>query len=370
MPEHQIDSLAPQTEEKSVRFHFIDGMRGIAAVSVLLYHIWFNAELRRPLAAWCPAWTDGVFFSLSHGVDIFFVLSGFVIAYSIRKMRISRDTATNFILRRQLRLDPPYWLWTVVTLPLIAIAAHKNPGVVSFPSVGAFFANLFYVQGIMGLPYIVRPSWTLCLEVQFYLVFIGIVWLIQRFRREQVAALLILLPLAAVSLFWSVRYSSTPWFIGTWYLFATGVLAYWAFVGRMHAGWLIAFVTAILWLHFRVTPTISVVGACTGLFLFGVGRLNHLHDWLDVPLFRYFGAISYSLYLVHFDLVSLVARAEMRLTGDSPFGAILWFLMDIGLSVLVAHILHRCVEKPAIRFAARFKPLPQHEQREYAPSTG
>ena len=357
-PQSQTSPLLHETESKPVRFHLIDGLRGIAAVSVLIYHLWVNAGLRRPLSVWCPSWLDHFFALCHHGIEIFFVLSGFVIAYSVRDLKISLHTATNFALRRQLRLDPPYWLCTLLTLIPIALASHKNPGLVIVPSVGAFFANLFYLQGILGLPFIVRPSWTLCLEIQFYLVFIAAVWLAQRFRNEKIAATGVFLASVCVSLVWCVRYPPTPWFIGSWYLFAIGVWVYWTFAGRMQGVWLFAVVLATLCLSLFVTPNVSFVGACTALLLFHAGRRDHLHDWLSAPIFRYFGAISYSLYLVHFDLVSLVARAGMRLTGDSPRGAVVWFSLAIGLSVFAAHLLHHFIEKPAMRFAARFKSQP------------
>ena len=98
------------TERKSAskRLPFIDALRGIAAMWVVIFHIGEGGQIAT-LQAVIPAWFNSAFFKSGHfGVPIFFVLSGFVIAHAIGSVRVDGRYALRFITRRRLRLDPPY----------------------------------------------------------------------------------------------------------------------------------------------------------------------------------------------------------------------------------------------------------------------
>ncbi|MFO0626354.1 MAG: acyltransferase family protein, partial [Polyangiales bacterium] len=91
------------------RFTLIDGLRGLAAVSVMIYH-YCTSDMRGYLAAVLPAWFMAASRKGWLGVQVFFVLSGFVIAYAIGRREVDLPAAARFALRRQVRLDPPYWV--------------------------------------------------------------------------------------------------------------------------------------------------------------------------------------------------------------------------------------------------------------------
>ena len=88
------------------RFEFLDGLRGIAALLVTLLHFYHLIDERS--TASFPLFIDYLFKNGNFGVQIFFVLSGFVIAYSIRHEWISFSFIMRFFIRRSIRLDPPY----------------------------------------------------------------------------------------------------------------------------------------------------------------------------------------------------------------------------------------------------------------------
>ena len=339
------------------RFHFIDGLRGVAAVSVLMFHLWFNADYRSHLRAWCPDWLDGLLMNGCHGVDIFFVISGFVIAHSIRNMQITAGSAANFALRRHIRLDPPYWLCIFTTSALIAIAAARKPEMIHPVTSGQIIANMFYLQGILNMTNIVRVSWTLCLEVQFYFVLLLIAWVAQRFSTKRDVELPILFALTMISLAWKCYFPGSPWFVGTWYLFALGIIAYRAFVGRIHHMWIWPFAVATFFVGFFRHDGIygSLVGPGSAVIILSVGQLGYLGNCLSSAFFKYLGAISYSLYLVHFDLVSILARTGIRMTGTSPFAASVCLVLTAAAAFGAAHVLHVYIERPSMRFAASLK---------------
>ena len=170
------ENAASQAIPESVggrRFVLVDALRGIAALAVLFHHLLFNSELQITLWKVLPGWFTEFCHRGAYGVQIFFVISGFVIAHSLRNVRLSPKSVGMFMVRRQLRLDPPYWTMLFLTVACLFVEQHiswieRKP----FPSVGDFVTNLFYLQNLTRNFNIMGVAWTLCLEVQFYLVFI------------------------------------------------------------------------------------------------------------------------------------------------------------------------------------------------------
>lgn len=126
------------------RFLFIDGLRGIAAIAVAGFHFYYGGPLRDPLSKILPAPLCEL---LEHGwlgVEIFFVISGFIIAYSLRKAHVNLSFFGNFVLRRSLRLDPPYW----ATIALVIVINYASNFVlkdrsVPIPGLGLIVAHVF-----------------------------------------------------------------------------------------------------------------------------------------------------------------------------------------------------------------------------------
>ena len=164
------------------RFLFVDGLRGIAAMLVVLGH--FRGAVNETAVSewiWSPIET---FFSYGYlGVDIFFVISGFVISYSVRNADHTPGFLFRFGLRRSIRLDPPYWLTIFLELILIKLGLLIFPHLdSSFPSLEKILAHFIYMQNLLGYGNILAVFWTLCYEVQFYLVFVSFLVLLRNLR--------------------------------------------------------------------------------------------------------------------------------------------------------------------------------------------
>jgi peptidoglycan/LPS O-acetylase OafA/YrhL len=160
------------TQPAGPRFVFIDGLRGIAACCVMLFHFVASGSFGPLFQQHLPTLFAVASFGYL-GVDIFFVLSGFVIAFSIRNEQITARFLRNFILRRSLRLDPPYLTTVAFTLLLLwfynsGLHQHFTP----MPTFRETLANVFYLTGILKIKPMLPVFWTLCLEVQFYLLFV------------------------------------------------------------------------------------------------------------------------------------------------------------------------------------------------------
>ena len=158
------------------RFTFLDALRALAATGVAAYHIGRYGPVAHAAQEAMPRWLES---SLKYGwvgVQIFFVLSGFVIAYSLRATRVTPAFVAQFAVRRSLRLDPAYWTTIALVLLLSAFipSVFADPNLEGDPvSAGQVAAHLFYLQNILGLGNISVGFWTLCIEVQFYLTLIA-----------------------------------------------------------------------------------------------------------------------------------------------------------------------------------------------------
>jgi peptidoglycan/LPS O-acetylase OafA/YrhL len=92
------------------------------------------------------------------------------------------------------------------------------------------------------------------------------------------------------------------------------------------------------------------------LGLYGVGRAGRLTTWLGGPVMGYMGRTSYSLYLVHLPVLTVVLRAGYKLTGENRWAALLWLALAALCCFAAAHLLYVFVEAPSLKLVARFKP--------------
>jgi peptidoglycan/LPS O-acetylase OafA/YrhL len=349
------------------RFVFIDGLRGMAALGVMLHHL-YTSELHAPLSVILPRPVLWIIGPDIQRVQVFFVISGFVIAWSLRNMVVNAGSAANFILRRQVRLDPLYWLMVAVTMVhLVIINGIPNtiyhPGV---PGPGGVLINLLYLQNVTRSRAIVPDAWTLCLEIQLYLVYILLLLLIQRLitwrklppSRRGMAHLAVILPPLFLSVWLHDRHWAWPWFILSWYLFAMGVLVCWAMEGRI--SWLALAVICLLEMAFalrhRDQPTFWCVGVATAISI--AFRVGGLTTWLKQGFFQYFGRISYSLFLVHWEVGKTILHFGAVRSGMAHGPAVGWFVLAIAASIGVAHVMNVLVERPTIALSARLKQRP------------
>jgi peptidoglycan/LPS O-acetylase OafA/YrhL len=358
-------------EEK--RFVLVDALRGIAAFAVLCHHLLFNSSLQVTLWTVFPGWFAEFCHMGAYGVQIFFVLSGFVIAHSLRNVPLTPRGMGNFMLRRQLRLDLPYW--TILALTLVSLVFENHFSWIehkAMPGIGAILLNMFYLQNIFGGDQITGVAWTLCLEVQFYILFIVLLSAGKAMgrtpdRTRAVQAALVgvvgivslLLPRETAHtgiIQWWTFAAVSPWFIEWWFYFAAGVLCYWAVSTAWLRPWLYGFLGLFAVLSVIQEPRQMFTGWTTAVLLYTAGRMGKLTVWLNWAPLQYLGRISYSLYLSHLLVAVYVLRFGYRLTHTNGPAAIGWFILAGLVAVGAAHLLYLSVERTSVAFAARLKP--------------
>lgn len=354
--------LATSAVAPPKRFLFVDALRGVACVAVLIHHMVHSNTLSLPLQALLPRWVVYLTQFGALGVQIFFALSGFVIAHSVRELPLNAKGIGNFALRRQIRLDPPYWCVLIVTL--LYLAAEKLvPHAVTapYPNLLQILANFFYLPAILQSPFVVGVSWTLTLEVQFYLFFILTLAALQRVSKSHAGtAPVVLIATGALSV-WFRNLAPGPHFTNYWFFFCAGVLAYWAFRGQLSRP---AFIAALLTIGGlgSLSPGVTNnsgtaiwAGLTVALVLFLVAQRGKLEAWSGGPLLQFLGRMSYSLYLAHLLIVQVVGSIGFKLTGMNGFAAIGWSGVSVALSVIAAWMLFRFVERPSMVWASRLK---------------
>ncbi len=160
------ESPAQTPERGRRRYHEVDLLRFVAAIAVVLYHYLFRASVEDPVFA-PTGFSDpgGIFRYGNLGVNLFFVISGFVILNSAWKKRPSA-----FVASRIGRLYPAFW--TAVALTSIVILLDPAHRFEVTPE--KFLVNLTMTPGLFDVGMIDGVYWTLLVELKFYLLVLGL----------------------------------------------------------------------------------------------------------------------------------------------------------------------------------------------------
>ena len=359
----------------------LDGVRALAVIGVLLYH----ADL---------SWIPGGFL----GVDVFFVLSGFLITSLILEEfdRSGKVDFRKFYLGRARRLLPALILVLVVVSLAAALVYQDAARQLASDVVASIFYvnNWWYIAAdqsyfeFIGRPPLLKHLWSLAVEEQFYLVWPAIAFLaMRRFARKGVFAVAAIL--AILSTIWMLQLAVANGFpdfadpsrayFGTdshsmGLLIGAAMATFWR-PGRMRRSLPtgasviitaigIAALLAVIWFFVFVgefTPWLYR-GGFLGLALIvatliaaashpgvGLGKAMGTQPW------RYIGQRSYGLYLWHWP-VFMATRPGL----DLPLDGVPLLILRLGLTVGIAELSFRFVEMPIRRgviqrYAARIK---------------
>jgi peptidoglycan/LPS O-acetylase OafA/YrhL len=354
------DSLQPATAAGSkIRLEFVDALRAFAALGVVLFHVYWQ-EFRKSSSALLPAPIPWIAAHGFLGVPVFFVISGFVIAHSVGRKPVDWSYARRFLMRRTVRLAPPYWAAILLGLGVL-LAYHRIGGVgrgTDIFSPVTIGANVLYLQILLDKPSILSVSWTLCLEVQFYLVFIATSVvagaLVRRARISFTAATLATFgPLWIISMLvvCHVVDVNAGLFLGYWPAFFIGVAAAWCYHGQWPTVVGIVLLGSTLFL--RPNSTSAYVESLTALAIYAAVRTGMSQRLSFGRGVQTVGLISYSLYLTH-ELVGVSLVRLIRLMIRDPLSS--WVVALITLAGVLscvgfAYLFYRMFEVPSIRWS-------------------
>ncbi len=367
--------------QKEHAFLVLDGLRGVAAVSVMIYH--YSGQLHDEFTPWLP--------NAFLAVDFFFVLSGFIVAYAYEHRLMAGEPAAQFMLRRFIRLYPLYWLGT--TLPLLMQAAI---GLLSGQSGASSCSRLVfpYILNVLFLPLLPSllttpthtsipafplnvAAWSLSVEVGVNGIY-GVLG--RRLKTSRLIVLVLISCIALASAIWTMGTPNMGWQVATYdggwaramWSFFLGVLLFRSFQSRQDQepfpAWIggtlaIGLFTSFawpsvasayaLWNTIVVFPLIVWVGARTRIW-----RAAHrVYAWL--------GRVSYALYILHVPLFFVYVLISKRIGLHLQENISLSVFAYSALSLSIVSILDAAYDTPMrlllARIAARH-PLPWRKQ--------
>jgi peptidoglycan/LPS O-acetylase OafA/YrhL len=343
----------------------LDGVRGIAILLVLICH----AEGFRLLQL--GHWGQKLWF----GVDLFFVLSGFLITGVLADSKGQPRFFRNFYGRRMLRLLPVYVIVIMGTYLLLRFGAlYQDVHAFSWIPYVLVTQNIVAGAGFHAL----GPTWSLAIEEHFYLIW---PWLVRRLNHGSLMKVLLLLlllsPLARTVGFYlgamglPFEVNGLQLYKQTWFrldgLAIGGMLALWMrtssfTLARLRiASWVALLIGAPLsiWLVPRdaivVSPSVFTMTATSlmsagflGLALLASRRRGHLARFLAFRPLCFLGQISYCLYLVHVPVLDLLTEGPLTpwlasVSGTALPGVMATLLMlgCFGIPILSCYGLER-----------------------------
>lgn len=340
-----------------MRFYLIDALRGLAAMWVVLFHAYEGKHIE-DLAESLPQFLTNVLFAMGEvGVPIFFVISGFVIAHSISRDDVNGKYLFKFALRRSVRLDPPYWLSIVLVLGMAWLSAIVKSEPMEWPSNQVIVAHLFYLQGILDMKHINTVYWTLCLEIQFYLVFISLFLLAKHIDKSHHDGLGIVFFMAAiVSLLWPLQIMvdniHPGLFFPHWHAFLVGVFAYWSWKKIIRAHYFYIYAGIIIFSSYVTKSDFSMAAGLTAIFIhvFSISGRIGIANWRWI---QFLGAISYSLYLTHNPIAGASFFVTYRLMGNSLIAQYVALFVTIIACIIFASIFWWLAERWSMRLSKR-----------------
>jgi exopolysaccharide production protein ExoZ len=351
-----IQRSAPLSMKNKSKLNNLQILRAFAAVAVTLFHTRFTFPYLRPFG--------------SFGVDVFFVISGYIMARILDPQ--SDSSSDHFFRRRLLRIGPPYWFLTL----LLYCAALRFPELMG--ATRASWVDL--VKSLLFVPFMkdgaaIQPllflGWTLNYEMFFYFaLFIGILTGQRVSRRISPvwfgAALVLAIFFASIPL---AGHSVVAKFYSNAVVleFLLGILSYYfcrsteSAGARLRLPLLAICITAavaliaeqaILLQPSATSPLVHLAAlAVTSFFLVTSASLLSLGGWdSKLTAFVLVGDSSYILYLIHpyceLSLDRVLSPNHHWLKVNTATGA----FIGVTLSILIAVFLHWYVERPTVRF--------------------
>ncbi|MFI5149122.1 MAG: acyltransferase family protein [Bacteroidia bacterium] len=330
-------------KEQSQRISELDALRGIAALLVVFYHF----TMGQPEARF------GFKFGIT-GVDLFFIISGFVILLTLEKTKHWKD----FILSRFSRIYPTYW--ACVTLTAILVYWTTHPGIKLF--LGSYMSNMTMFQSYFGFTDIDGPYWTMIVEMLFYLFMLG-VFITGQLKHIERIGIILLVPVFCYGYFLQASAPALQHFldhriplINHFPLFVAGLLFYKIRFDKpsllRYAGIVICFLVQLTLFRIggRSNGVISFqeyTFVLSAYFLFFILYVNGALGFIVNRITLFLGRISYGLYLSHQYLaLTILIPFLVAKTSLSHWQAAFFIVLPVELGL--AALIHYVVEKPAM----------------------
>jgi peptidoglycan/LPS O-acetylase OafA/YrhL len=366
-----------ESKEK-VHFPGLNGIRSIAALTVIFFHINHNVGLY--------GLTPIKYFinreEMSRmAVVLFLVLSGFLITYLllIEKEAYGFIGYRKFYMRRILRIWPLYYVILFIALIILLSGHYENSFELSLKTIGiyaAFLSNFALLKGMALLT--IAPLWSVGIEEQFYLFW---PWLVSKSQNVHYALWLFLIAYILIKLFFLKVIKTTIIYAGL-DLFAFDALA----IGGIATYWYFSknkvlkliyhpFVQIIAWTFFLVSLIIGkirmtefldkeIYAAVFAVIILNVSTNSISIITLENKFFNFMGRVSYGFYLCHMTvlyLLSFFIKTRLDKLHSVALQFVLLYVIIITATLAIAHLSYKYFESGFIRLKTRFTNIPSSD---------
>lgn len=363
----------------------LDGLRGIAIILVLLHHAWV-------FSPFVPTtWTERAYAVFGNagwiGVDLFFVLSGFLITGILVDTKGSAQFFQKFFARRILRIFPLYYASLLLFLVILPRAGFLTSDLLIAQEnqfwFWTYFSNVLIASdGWQESSLFLSHFWSLAVEEQFYMIWpFAVAWL----SRNRLMKLCFL----AIPLAWSARFVLA--------LMDNNIAAYVLMPARLSTllvgAWFALYVrspasekrvdlrrvllgASILLVLLGVVVTMDrglqnltdlgqlsgfpAVAGLAGLAIFFASSRESLYTKaLSSGVLRFFGRYSYAIYIWHLPLILILARTSFMRSTQQSLGPLsghgVFVLITMGASIVAALLSWNLLEKHFLRLKEKFE---------------
>lgn len=312
----------------------IQTLRGIAALVVVFAHTvgtaahyQFTAEALQKFNAWGAS-----------GVDIFFVISGFIMFYITQK---NPQTPYQFLRARFIRIIPLYWVLTTLVIALMVALPQIFKTTDMPPS--QIIASFFFLSQIThnnAFP-LIGAGWSLEYEMLFYIIFAGCLFCKNKYGAALIASICLLLVAYYTPYSFIVIELILGMTIGVIYIHKKLPIS-WG-VGFFIIGILLHSANLIFDINFNLDSRIIYFGTPACLFVLGCLYMPQIKN----QLCRLLGDASYSIYLIQFFTIPFFYKAMSHLGIDTDFAYILAVICII-FTAIAGIMIYYILEKPLI----------------------
>jgi exopolysaccharide production protein ExoZ len=348
---------------KQEKLFLLQYIRALAASLVVLFHAsivlkeYYHQEFL------------GDFFKVGYmGVDLFFVLSGFIIFYIHHKDIGLSSKFNTFSLKRIIRVYPSYWIILLAIIPIYFIAPSFGNG--NETELKQILTSFFLLPNSDGT--IITVAWTLKQEILFYLFF---------------AVFFILIPNGKkiISTFFVIIWAITTILLTLLNIESNNTLVNYIF-NPMNLEFLFGGVVAYLILNKKYSLKGAFIFSIVGIILFLVSwYLSYMHSFeakniyrvmiWGVPstiiifsliainlskqlnlnkLFIFVGDASYSIYLTHFLALSFISKVFIKFHVNEVLGIFITGVITIVLCMIIGCLYYKIIERPLLRFFRKY----------------
>lgn len=325
------------SKQKNNRLTELDALRGLAAVCVVMYHYTqrFNELYPNYMS---------VEFKFSYGnlgVQLFFIISGFVIFLTIKQT----TTSVEFIKKRAIRLYPAYITCVIITFLCVSIFGLEGRET-SFKDA---LINLSLLEGfIPGTNYVDGAYWSLTVEITFYILISILIY----FRSVKYIYQILCVWLFSSTILYFIVEKTNLKILGILYeraifnyayLFIAGISFYFLMQKKSYKYILLLFSTLLF--QFLTSDIVTFTIVLILYFVFWLAITKKISLLSRKPLL-FMGNISYGLYLIHQNIGYIIILKM----NDLGFNNQYYLIIPLIISIILAYIITKYLEKPMMKF--------------------